>query len=75
MKLVIQRVTRASVTVDQQVVGKIGKGFLVLIGVANTDTKEIADKIRELNGDKSVSACFVVGGGGKIHGFTELLSQ
>ena len=38
-------------------------------------TKEIADKIRELNGDKSVSACFVVGGGGKIHGFTELLSQ
>ena len=38
-------------------------------------TKEIADKIRELNGDKSVSACFVVGGGGKIHGFTEKLSE
>lgn len=36
---------------------------------------EIADKIRELNGDKSVSACFVVGGGGKIHGFTEMLSE
>lgn len=36
---------------------------------------EVADKIRELNGDKSVSACFVVGGGGKIHGFTEMLSE
>jgi len=38
-------------------------------------TTEIADKIRELNGDKSVSACFVVGGGGKIHGFTEMLAE
>ena len=31
-------------------------------------------KIKELNGDKTVSACFVVGGGGKIHGFTEKLA-
>ncbi|MBR4026690.1 MAG: cell division protein FtsA, partial [Lachnospiraceae bacterium] len=38
-------------------------------------TKEIAEKIRELNGGKSVSACFVVGGGGKVHGFTESLAQ
>ena len=37
-------------------------------------TKEIADKIRQLNGDKSVSACFIVGGGGKINGFTESLA-
>lgn len=36
---------------------------------------EVAEKIRELNGNKSVSACFVVGGGGKIHGFTEMLSD
>jgi cell division protein FtsA len=36
---------------------------------------EIATKIMELNGDKSVSACFVVGGGGKVHGFTELLAE
>lgn len=36
--------------------------------------QEIADKIRELNGERSVSACFVVGGGGKIHGFTEFLA-
>lgn len=38
-------------------------------------TTEVAGKIRELNGDKTVSACFVVGGGGKIHGFTEKLSE
>lgn len=36
---------------------------------------EVAEKIKELNGGKSVSACFVVGGGGKIHGFTELLAE
>ena len=49
MKFVIQRVTRASVTVEDEVIGKIGNGFLVLIGVAETDTKEIADKmIRKL---------------------------
>ena len=44
MKLVIQRVKHASVTVDGNVSGKIGKGFLVLIGIANSDTKEIADQ-------------------------------
>ena len=44
MKLVIQRVQHASVTVDGNVTGKIGKGFLVLIGIANSDTKEIADQ-------------------------------
>ncbi|MCR5417105.1 MAG: rod shape-determining protein [Pseudobutyrivibrio sp.] len=36
---------------------------------------EVSDKIKELNGGKSVSAAFVVGGGGKIHGFTEALSK
>ncbi|MBR3296384.1 MAG: D-tyrosyl-tRNA(Tyr) deacylase [Firmicutes bacterium] len=45
MKFVIQRVTRASVTVDGEVTGKIGKGFMVLIGVAQSDTEEIADKM------------------------------
>lgn len=44
MRLVIQRVNHAQVTVQDQVVGKIGKGFLVLIGVSQQDTKEIADK-------------------------------
>lgn len=38
-------------------------------------TKEIADKIMELNGGKSVSAVFVVGGGGKVYGFTENLAE
>lgn len=38
-------------------------------------TKEIADKIIELNGGKSVSAVFVVGGGGRIHGFTDSLAE
>ena len=45
MKFVIQRVTSASCTVDGNVTGKIKKGFLVLIGVADTDNKEIADKM------------------------------
>ena len=45
MKMVIQRVTHASVTVDNNVIGKIGKGYMVLIGVSDTDTKEIADKM------------------------------
>lgn len=45
MKFVIQRVANADVTVEGQVIGKIGKGFLVLIGVTHTDTKEIADKL------------------------------
>ena len=38
-------------------------------------TNDIAEKIKELNGGKSVSAAFVVGGGGKIHGFTENLAD
>ena len=45
MRFVIQRVVHASVTVDKQCIGKIEKGLLVLIGVADTDTKEIADKM------------------------------
>lgn len=43
--------------------------------VVDKITTEVAAKIRELNGDKTVSACFVVGGGGKIHGFTDLLAE
>lgn len=45
MRFVIQRVTRASVTVDNKQIGSIEKGFLVLIGVSQEDTKEIADKM------------------------------
>ena len=45
MRFVIQRVAHASVTVDERVTGAIDKGFLVLIGVEEADTKEIADKL------------------------------
>lgn len=49
MKFVIQRVQSASVTVDENVVGKIEKGYLVLIGISQTDDRDIADKmIRKL---------------------------
>ena len=45
MKFVIQRVTEASCTVDNQITGEIKNGFCVLIGVAETDTRDIADKM------------------------------
>lgn len=47
MKIVLQRVKNASVSVDGKVIGEIDKGFLLLLGVSNTDTKEIADKLAE----------------------------
>ena len=51
MKFVIQRVNYANVKVNQAIVGEIQKGFLVLIGVHQNDSKEIADKmIRKLIG-------------------------
>jgi D-tyrosyl-tRNA(Tyr) deacylase len=45
MRFVIQRVTHADVKVDGETLGEIGKGFMVLIGVSDSDTKEIADKM------------------------------
>ncbi|HJD01226.1 MAG TPA: D-tyrosyl-tRNA(Tyr) deacylase [Candidatus Mediterraneibacter excrementavium] len=45
MRLVIQRVKNASVTVDNEVTGKIGKGYLVLVGVSDSDTESTADKL------------------------------
>ena len=49
MRFVIQRVSRADVTIAGETVGKIGKGLMVLIGVSDADTKETADKmIRKL---------------------------
>ena len=44
MRLVIQRVTHAEVSVNDTIVGKIGKGFLVLVGVGREDTCQTADK-------------------------------
>lgn len=45
MKFVIQRVSEANVKADGQTIGEIGRGFMVLIGVSDSDTKEIADKM------------------------------
>lgn len=43
MRAVVQRVTRARVTVDSEIVGEIGNGLVVLLGVAHDDTKADAD--------------------------------
>ena len=43
MRAVIQRVSEASVTIDEQVVGKIGRGFMILLGIHEEDTQEDAD--------------------------------
>lgn len=45
MRFVIQRVTDSSVAIDGETVGKIGKGYLVLIGVSDIDTEAVADKM------------------------------
>ena len=47
----------------------------VVAPVVEKITTEVASKIKELNGGETVSACFVVGGGGKVHGFTENLAK
>ncbi|MCQ2972862.1 MAG: D-aminoacyl-tRNA deacylase [archaeon] len=43
MKLIIQRVSQASVEVDNKIVGQIGKGLMVLIGIKDTDSEQEAD--------------------------------
>jgi D-tyrosyl-tRNA(Tyr) deacylase len=52
MRVVVQRVSRASVTVDQEVVGRIGRGLVVLVGVAGGDGEEqarfLANKVANL---------------------------
>lgn len=45
MRFVIQRVEEASVSVEGSVIGKIGKGLLVLIGVSENDSEETADRL------------------------------
>lgn len=71
MRAVIQRVSRASVTVDGKVVGQIGKGLLVLLGIAHGDDEAAADylaektaglRIFEDDDEKMNLACADVGG-------------
>ncbi len=45
MKAVIQRVIHSNVKIDGEIVGKIGKGFMILLGVMQGDTKSDADKL------------------------------
>jgi len=47
MRIVLQRVLEANVKIDGEIKGKIGKGYLLLLGVSNEDTREIADKMIE----------------------------
>lgn len=51
MRFVIQRVKEACVRVDSETIGEIGKGYLVLVGVSDSDTEQTADKmIRKMIG-------------------------
>ena len=72
MKFVIQRVAHASVTVDGEVIGKIGRGYMVLIGACDADDEAIADKMvdkmiklrinRDAEGKTNLSLADVDGG-------------
>ena len=53
MRAVVQRVTQASVTVDGELLGRIGKGLLILLGVADGDTRELTEK----DGRQKFAAC------------------
>lgn len=47
MKLVVQRVSKASVEVENDIIGRIDKGFLVLLGITHSDTKENVEYLVE----------------------------
>lgn len=47
MRAIVQRVIQASVTVDGEQIGRIGRGFLILLGVAEGDTRQMADKLAD----------------------------
>lgn len=73
MKTVIQRVSRASVTIDGKVKSSIGKGYMILLGVAEGDTSEDVDwlvkkitSLRVFNDDEGVMNLPVTAVGGEI---------
>jgi D-tyrosyl-tRNA(Tyr) deacylase len=63
MRAVVQRVSRARVTVDEEVVGKIGYGLVILVGVARADTVDDAQWLA----DKIVSLRIFADAGGKMN--------
>ena len=80
MRFVVQVVSEASVVSDGKLTGKIGKGYVVLIGVGKEDTKETADKLikklmglrifKDENGKTNLSIADVNGGMLLISQFT-----
>jgi len=63
MRAVIQRVSRAKVTVNGEITGEIGPGLLVLLGVGTGDTREAADYLA----DKTVGLRIFADSGGKMN--------
>ena len=61
MRAVVTRVKEASVVIEGNVAGKIGQGFLILLGIGPEDTEAIADKMAEKIRwrKKSVTAAFL----------------
>ncbi len=47
MKIVVQKTSKAQVIVDGQIIGKIGKGFILFVGIKKGDTEDIAKKMAE----------------------------
>ena len=47
MRAVVQRVAHASVAVDGTILGKIGRGYMILLGVSDEDTEETADRLAD----------------------------
>ena len=82
MKAVVQRVSRADVTIDGAVVGQVQKGFMILLGVAANDTEEhariMAQKLTKLriftdeNGKMNRSVLDIAGGALVVSNFTLL---
>lgn len=72
MRVVLQRVTEASVKVEGKVIGSIGRGFLILLGISNEDDEAVADKMadkicrlrifEDANGKTNLSLADVDGG-------------